>query len=150
MQQLGGSKFECGLRELRAMIVVDEAHQFLKKDFNSLRKIISEGRMFGVGMVLSTQNVGDFKSANEDYSSFILSWAIHHVNRLRRTELEGIFGTADAHLEKYMEFVNNAKLFESVCKIGHEVYALKDIPYFELVEHDARFIIKKAAEEAET
>lgn len=139
MQQLGASRFENGLRELRAMIIVDEAHQFLKKDFNSLRKIISEGRMFGVGMILSTQNIGDFKSSNEDYSSYILSWAIHQVNKIKSSEMESIFGSADPHVDKYIECVNRAKMFHCVCKVGHEVYSLRDLPYFELIEQDARF-----------
>lgn len=139
MRQLGGSKQENGLRELRAMIMVDEAHQFLKKDFNSFRSIISEGRMFGVGMILSTQNVSDFKTSKEDYSQFILSWIIHHVNSISKSEIASIFGASDSNGEKYMKFINNAKIFESVCKIGSRVDGIRDLPFFELVMQDERF-----------
>lgn len=139
MRQLGGSKQENGLRELRAMIMVDEAHQFLKKDFNSFRSIISEGRMFGVGMILSTQNVSDFKTAKEDYSQFILSWVIHHVNSVSKAEIASIFGSSDPNAESYMKFINNAKIFESVCKIGSKVNGIRDLPFFELVKQDERF-----------
>lgn len=139
MRQLGGSRQEDGFRELRAIIMVDEAHQFLKKDFNSFRSIISEGRMFGVGMILSTQNVSDFKSAKEDYSQFILSWMIHHVNSISRAEIAGIFGASDPNGEKYMDYINRAKLFESVCKIGRRVDAVRDLPFFELIKKDERF-----------
>ena len=139
MQQLGGSKQEDGYRELRAMIMVDEAHQFLRKDFTALRKIISEGRMFGVGMILSTQNVGDFKTQKEDYTQFILSWVIHHVNSISRSEIASIFGASDTNGERYQDFINRAKLFESVCKIGSRVEGIRDLPFFELVEQDERF-----------
>lgn len=139
MRQLGSSKLEGSFRELRAMILVDEAHQFLKKDFNSFRSIISEGRMFGVGMILSTQNISDFKTAKEDYSQFILSWVIHHVNSISRSELTTIFGATDTHLNQYMDYISNAQKFESVCKIGHQVYGVKDFPYFQLIEEDTRF-----------
>ena len=139
MRQLGGSKQENGFRELRAMIMVDEAHQFLKKDFNSFRSIISEGRMFGVGMILSTQNVSDFKTSKEDYSQFILSWVIHHVNSISKAEIANIFGASDSNGERYMEFINKAKLFESVCKIGARVEGIRDLPFFELVKQDERF-----------
>ncbi len=54
MKQLRESATDGEFRQLRAMILVDEAHQFMKMKFDSLRKIISEGRMFGVGMFLST------------------------------------------------------------------------------------------------
>ena len=139
MQQLGGSKQEDGYRELRAMIMVDEAHQFLRKDFTALRKIISEGRMFGIGMILSTQNVGDFKTQKEDYTQFILSWVIHHVNSISRSEIASIFGASDTNGDRYQDFINRAKLFESVCKIGSRVEGIRDLPFFELVEQDERF-----------
>jgi len=139
MRQLGGSKQKDGFRELRAMIMVDEAHQFLKKDFNSFRSIISEGRMFGVGMILSTQNVSDFKTSKEDYSQFILSWVIHHVNSISKAEIANIFGASDSNGERYMDFINKAKLFESVCKIGARVEGIRDLPFFELIQADNRF-----------
>lgn len=139
MRQLGGSKQENGFRELRAMIMVDEAHQFLKKDFNSFRSIISEGRMFGVGMILSTQNVSDFKTSKEDYSQFILSWIIHHVNSISKAELSNIFGSSNPNIDRYMDFINKAKLFESVCKIGSRVDGIRDLPFFELIKDDERY-----------
>ena len=139
MRQLGGSQQKDGFRELRTMIMVDEAHQFLKKDFNSFRSIISEGRMFGVGMILSTQNVSDFRTQKEDYSQFILSWVIHHVNSISRSEIASIFGASDSNGERYMDFINRAKLFESVCKIGSRVEGIRDLPFFELVKQDERF-----------
>lgn len=139
MRQLGGSKQENGFRELRAMIMVDEAHQFLKKDFNSFRSIISEGRMFGVGMILSTQNVSDFKTSKEDYSQFILSWVIHHVNSISKAELANIFGSSNPNIDRYMDFINKAKLFESVCKIGSRVEGIRDLPFFELIKDDERY-----------
>ena len=145
MRQLGGSQQKDGFRELRAMIMVDEAHQFLKKDFNSFRSIISEGRMFGVGMILSTQNVSDFKTQKEDYSQFILSWIIHHVNSISRSEIASIFGASDSNGERYMDFINRAKLFESVCKIGSRVEGIRDLPFFELVEQDERFKLKDSS-----
>ena len=140
MRQLGGSKQKDGFRELRAMIMVDEAHQFLKKDFNSFRSIISEGRMFGVGMILSTQNVSDFKTSKEDYSQFILSWVIHHVNSISKAEIANIFGANDPNSDRYMDFINKAKLFESVCKIGSKIDGIRDLPFFELLQIDDRFI----------
>ena len=123
MRQLGASKLDDPYRELRAMILVDEAHQFLNKDFNSFRNIISEGRMFGVGMILSTQNVSDFKTSKEDYSQFILSWVIHHVNS-----------------------ISKAEKFHGICKIGNEVKAIRTLPYYELIKEDKRFVTKYSQE----
>ena len=95
--------------------------------------------MFGVGMILSTQNVSDFKTSKEDYSQFILSWVIHHVNSISKAELANIFGASDPNSDRYMDFINKAKLFESVCKLGSRVDGIRDLPFFELIKDDERF-----------
>ena len=117
MKQLQGSAQKDGFREIRSMILVDEAHQFMKMKFNSLRRIISEGRMFGVGMILSTQNLSDFK-ADEDYSSFIKSWSVHNVGIITKSDMYSIFGATDPNIDAYMTFISKAQIFNSICKIG--------------------------------
>lgn len=142
MRQLGASKLSGESRELRAMILVDEAHQFLNKDFNSFRNIISEGRMFGVGMVLSTQNLSDFKSAKQEYSQFILSWVILHLNNITKSEIANIFGSNDPNCQAYIDIVSKAEKFHGICKIGNEVKAIRTLPYYELIKEDKRFVTK--------
>ncbi len=138
MKQLKGSDQKDGIRELRTMILVDEAHQFMKMKFNSLRKIISEGRMFGVGMILSTQGMSDFRT-DEDYSSFIKSWVIHNVTNPTKTDLYAIFGASDPNIERYMSYITNAVTFQSICKLGNQINYIDDIPYFKLISIDERF-----------
>lgn len=150
MKQLGESKLENGMRELRAIILVDEAREFMSKDFNSLRGIISQGRMFGVGMILATQYVSDFRTQKEDYSQSILSWMIHHVNSISKSEIASIFGASDQNGDKYMDFINKAKLFESVCKIGSKVEGVRDLPFFELIKEDERFKSKQNTDDSLT
>ena len=125
-----------GKRELRAMIVVDEAHQFLQRDFNAMEQILRQGRAFGVGMILSTQNIGDFKTKNNDYSNYVASWILHHVNSVSKQELVSVFGATDKNIERYMDYINNAQIFESLSKIGVDrIQTMRDYPYFELIKH---------------
>lgn len=138
MKQLRESATDDEFRQLRAMILVDEAHQFMKMKYDSLRKIISEGRMFGVGMILSTQNLSDFK-ADEDYSSFIKSWVVHNVGTVKTSDMNSIFGP-DPQNDKYQKFISQANKFESVCKIGtFSPVFMRDVPYYKLIEEDERF-----------
>ena len=137
---MGASKLDGEFRELRAMILVDGAHQFLNKDFNSFRNIISEGRMFGVGMILSTQNLSDFKSAKQEYSQFILSWVILHLNNITKTEVANIFGSNDPNCQAYVDIVSKAAKFHGICKIGNEVKTIQTLPYYKLIQEDKRFI----------
>lgn len=142
MRQLGASQLHDEYRELRAMILVDEAHQFLNKDFNSFRNIISEGRMFGVGMILSTQNLSDFKSAKQEYSQFILSWVILHLNNITKAEVANVFGANDPNCQAYVDIVSKAEKFYGICKLGNEIRQIRTLPYYQLIHEDKRFITK--------
>jgi len=51
MQMKGHSTISGNYREITRMILVDEADNFLTKDFKSLKKILKEGREFGVGSI---------------------------------------------------------------------------------------------------
>lgn len=139
MRQLGASRLDDPYRELRAMILVDEAHQFLNKDFNSFRNIISEGRMFGVGMILSTQNLSDFKSAKQEYSQFILSWVILHLNNITKAEVANIFGSNDPNCQAYVDIVSKAEKFYGICKIGNDIKSIRTLPYYELIKEDKHY-----------
>ncbi|MDE6338365.1 MAG: hypothetical protein K2K97_01085, partial [Muribaculaceae bacterium] len=66
----------------------------------------------------------------------------HHVNSISRQYLTTIFGATDPHLNQYMDFISNAQKFESVCKIGHQVNGVRNLPYFQLIQEDSRFNTK--------
>ncbi len=73
MHQKGSSKIDDPYRQLTRFVLVDEADNFMKQEFPGLRKLLKEGREFGVGTILSTQELTHFKTANNDYSGYILS-----------------------------------------------------------------------------
>lgn len=119
MQKHGHSHIEGDYRQLTKMILVDEADNFLSKDFNSLRKILKEGREFGVGTILSTQFVDHFSTNENDYSQYILTWIVHRVNEIKAREVEALFSVSDKdqrenlihrikQLEKHHSLVNLA------------------------------------------
>lgn len=93
----GHSAIQGDYRELTKMILVDEADNFLSKDFTSLKKIMKEGREFGVGTILSTQFMSHFATADNDYSQYILTWVVHNVSELKKKEVQSIFNTETTH-----------------------------------------------------
>jgi len=94
MHQKGSSKIEDPHRQLTKFVLVDEADNFMKQEFPGLRMLLKEGREFGVGTILSTQELTHFKTANNDYSSYILSWIIHRVPSIKPQEVKALFNTA--------------------------------------------------------
>lgn len=67
MQAAGSSQMDHQYRELTKLILVDEADNFMSEGFPALKKILKEGREFGVGTILSTQFLKHFGSGEDDY-----------------------------------------------------------------------------------
>lgn len=94
MHQNGSSKFVDPHRQLTKFVLVDEADNFMKQEFPGLRMLLKEGREFGVGTILSTQELTHFRTTNNDYSSYILSWIIHRVPSIKAQDVKTMFNTA--------------------------------------------------------
>lgn len=122
MHAYGSSKYNGRYRQLRHFILVDEADHILREDFPSMRKIIKEGREFGVGMILSTQSLKHFAGGEDDYSKYILTWVIHNVNDLSQRDIEYVMRLNPKSEEVMVTYtaVKNLVKHESVVKISND------------------------------
>jgi DNA phosphorothioation-dependent restriction protein DptH len=102
MHHQGSSQVEGNHRQLTKFVLVDEADNFMRQDFTSLNMLMKEGREFGVGTILSTQEMSHFKTSEHDYSSYILSWIIHRVAKLKPQDIRAIFNIAGKQEEEQM------------------------------------------------
>lgn len=123
-------------RQLTKMILVDEADNFLHEGFPSLKKILKEGREFGVGTILSTQFLKHFGSGEDDFSKYILTWVVHSVADLKTTDVRFVFNTeANSSTEnKLFGDVKKLKKHYSIVKMGNNpnpIY-IKDKAFWEL------------------
>jgi DNA phosphorothioation-dependent restriction protein DptH len=119
MQAAGSSKMDNHYRQLTKMILVDEADNFMCEGFTSLKKILKEGREFGVGTILSTQFLKHFGSGEDDYSKYIFTWVVHNVSDLKTTDIDFVFKPEDSSEEQ--QLFNDIKGLEkhrSIVKIG--------------------------------
>ncbi|MCM5705634.1 DNA phosphorothioation-dependent restriction protein DptH [Larsenimonas salina] len=134
MHQQGSSKLEGSLRQISKMILVDEADNFMSQDFDSLKKILKEGREFGVGTILSTQELTHFKTGDNDYSTLILSWVIHQVANIKSQEIKAIFNTPSKQSEEfYMSEIRKLEKHYSLYIDGKKKVAkMKDLAFWEL------------------
>ena len=78
------------LRFIDSMLLVDEADNIMKYNFDVLRHILLQGREFGVGVLLASQFLSHFKTRGTDYSQPLLTWFIHKVPNVTPKELESI------------------------------------------------------------
>lgn len=137
MQASGSSKIENGLRQLSKIILVDEADNFMKEGFPALKKILKEGREFGVGTILSTQSLKHFGCGDDDYSKYILTWIVHNVSDLKGSDVDFVFNT-EVKSQDSSRLFNQIKALEihhSIIKIGtgRPIY-LHDKAFWELYQ----------------
>ncbi|WP_262927359.1 DNA phosphorothioation-dependent restriction protein DptH [Phytohalomonas tamaricis] len=134
MHQQGSSRLDGSFRQISKMILVDEADNFMSQDFESLKKILKEGREFGVGTILSTQELTHFKTGDNDYSTLILSWVIHQVANIKSQEIKAIFNTPSKQSEEfYMSEIRKLDKHYSLYVDGKKKVAkIKDLAFWEL------------------
>ena len=91
MQAARSSKLNNKYRQITKLVLVDEADNFMSEGFSALKKILKEGREFGVGTILSTQFLKHFGAGEDDYSKYILTWVVHNVADLKSADVEFVF-----------------------------------------------------------
>lgn len=122
MQAAGSSKMDQQYRQLTKLILVDEADNFMSEGFPSLKKILKEGREFGVGTILSTQFLKHFGTTDDDYAKYILTWVVHNVADLKLSDVEFVFKTESKSTETQTLFtdIKGLQKHHSIVKIGTE------------------------------
>ncbi|CUN91134.1 DNA phosphorothioation-dependent restriction protein DptH [Clostridium disporicum] len=137
MQAYGHSGVQGNLRQLNKMILVDEADNFLSKDFETLKKILKEGREFGVGTILSTQLLSHFSTGENDYANYILTWIVHNVAEINPKDAKYIFNAqAKSDQEIICNKIKSLSKHYSLVKMGDtdRPIFMKDKAFWELVK----------------
>lgn len=128
MKVLGESKLDDKYRQLSKMILVDEADNFLCGNFQSLKKILKEGRMFGVGTILSTQLLSHFSTGDNEYANYILTWVVHKVSDLSIKDIKFIYNTTNKTQEdELFTKIKSLEKHKSLVKLGN----VEDVIYME-------------------
>ncbi len=137
MQAAGSSKIYNQLRQLTKLILVDEADNFMSEGFPALKRILKEGREFGVGTILSTQFLNHFGAGEDDYSKYILTWVVHNVADLKSSDVDFVFKTEAKSQESNMLYnsIKSLKKHNSIVKIGNnKPKFIRDKAFWELMQ----------------
>jgi len=136
MQKRGKPEIVGDFRQITKMILVDEADNFMSQDFPALRRILKEGREYGVGVILSTQDITHFKTSENDYSSYILSWIVHRVSQIKNADVKAIFNKDDKGAqEQLMEVIRKLEKHHSLYIDGEKrIQKMRDSTFWELLQ----------------
>lgn len=137
MQKNGKPSVNGDYRQITKMILVDEADNFMSRDFSSLRKILKEGREYGVGVILSTQDLSHFKTGENNYTSYVLTWIIHRVSEIKNVDIKAIFNKDEkTEQELLMETIRKLDKHYSLYINGDKkIQKIKDLAFWELVNN---------------
>lgn len=134
MQKRGKPLVQGDYRQITKMILVDEADNFMSQDFPSLRKILKEGREYGVGVILSTQDLSHFKTGENNYGSYILTWIVHRVAEIKNSDIKAIFNKDDkGEQDQLMETIRKLdKHFSLYIDGDKHIAKMRDKAFWEL------------------
>lgn len=123
------------LRVIDSYLLVDEADNIMRYEFDVLRKLLLQGREFGAGVILASQYLRHFKTSATDYREPLLTWFIHKVPNVTAAELGALGFTSDLGelSERVKTLLNHQCLFKSF-DIAGEV--IRGLPFFELSKND--------------
>ncbi len=125
------------LRAIDSYLLVDEADNIMRYEFDVLRKVLLQGREFGAGVILASQYLRHFKVNGTDYRDPLLTWFIHKVPNVTPAELGALGFTADVGelAERVKSLPNHHCLFKSHDSAGQ---VIRGMPFYELVAQGQR------------
>ena len=124
-------------RFVHSLLLVDEADNIMKYEFDVLKKILLQGREFGMGVLLASQYLSHYKTKHEDYIEPLLTWFIHKIPNVSAKHLEQIGlvnGTADM-----ANTIKSLNLHECLYKtFDVEGRFIKAHPFYELIRNQTK------------
>jgi DNA phosphorothioation-dependent restriction protein DptH len=121
------------LRVIDSYLLVDEADNIMQYEFDVLKKVLLQGREFGVGVILASQYLKHFKVNASDYREPLLTWFIHKVPNVTPQELAGLGLTADlAELAARVKQLPNHHCLYKSANVGGEV--ILGMPFYRIIQ----------------
>lgn len=124
------------LRVVDSFLLVDEADNIMRYEFDVLRKVLLQGREFGVGVILASQYLKHFKAGATDYREPLLTWFIHKVPNVTPQELGalGLSGETSPLAERVKSLAVHECLFKTF-DVSSEI--VKGTPFYRLLHKDS-------------
>ena len=120
------------LRFIDSYLLVDEADNIMKYEFDVLKQLLLQGREFGTGVILGSQYLSSFKSGATNYIEPLLTWFIHKVPQVKINELKEI-GMSHADSQSFIERIQNLNIHQCLYKTsGRSPSIIKGKPFYEL------------------
>ena len=127
------------LRQLRRLVLVDEADDFMGLGLHSLKNVMQQGRSFGHGVILSTQFLHHFNKSDNPLRPLIGTWVLHQMADLRAPDVKALFslGTRE-EVTNLVRRLGTLPQHTSLCQglsgegLRSRLLEVRDLPYMRL------------------
>jgi hypothetical protein len=118
-------------RAVDSFLLVDEADNIMRYEFDVLRKVLLQGREFGVGVILASQYLRHFKAGATDYKEPLLSWFVHKVPNVTPQELAGLglIGNVNQLADRIRSLAKHECLFKTFDTNGE---IIRGLPFYQM------------------
>lgn len=116
MSALPDSAVESGRRQLRTVLVIDEAHNYLPQKNIFLEKIIREGRSKGLVVALASQSPSDYLQKQFDFRELLEFFFMFQCDGLSSSEIQRVLGCSRGAAVQLEAQIPKLKPFEVVAK----------------------------------
>jgi DNA phosphorothioation-dependent restriction protein DptH len=126
------------LRQLRRIILVDEADDFISLNLHKLILTMQQGRSFGHGVFLSTQFLHHFNQNETPLRPLIGTWILHQMADLNPPDVRALLGISSrTELRERVQELSSLPQHTSLCLgLSNEglrgLQRMRDLPYKDL------------------
>lgn len=134
MSVLPDSKTKDGYREIRTVLVIDEAHNYLSQKNPFLEKIVREGRSKGIAVFFASQSPNDFDQPTFDFRELLEFSFIFQCDGVSLKAVQDLLACQQKTARELQTDIAKQKVFHAISKSlndSEEVTRLKIIPFFE-------------------
>ena len=134
MAGLPDSKTKDGYREIRTVLVIDEAHNYLSQKNPFLEKIVREGRSKGIAVFFASQSPSDYDQPTFDFRELLEFSFIFQCDGVSAKAVQDLLACSQKTAKELQTDIAKQKVFHAISKSlndSEEVTRLKIMPFYE-------------------
>jgi type IV secretory pathway VirB4 component len=134
MAGLPDSKIKNGYREIRTVLVIDEAHNYLSQKNPFLEKIVREGRSKGIAVFFASQSPSDYDQPSFDFRELLEFSFIFQCDGVSAKSVQDLLACTQKTAKELQTEIAKQKVFFAISKSlveSEEVTRLKILPFYE-------------------
>jgi DNA sulfur modification protein DndE len=105
-----------GLRQIRTILVIDEAHNYLSQKNIFLQKIVREGRSKGIGVFFASQSPSDYEQKSFDFKELLSFFLLFKSGTLSPNTIQNLIGCNPSVAKELQDKITKLKPFECITK----------------------------------